>query len=251
MRIVFEKIPVNIELSNEKVLSLEISNHRLFAEICASLREREDDLRRISYSLWNGEKEVKPDQHTIFVESPLNLPWDDKKLNSKFLEHVADEINSDEYRRLRILEAVSTIDKGIFEVVSSLNANYELQSQWDMAKYLKMSHFSAELKGKTFFENQIEFLKFVSDSSFDGVVIFVTLQKFLTKNQLNEWVDQAIFLGLRTLLIEVGAVDYTDARIQKQVVDLLDCSDIISNSDRMDVSLQERFCDNGFGAVTF
>ena len=126
-----------------------------------------------------------------------------------------------------------------------------LQTEWDMAKYLKMSHFSAEKTGRSFFDNQIEFLNFISDVSFRGAVVFVNLKKFFTQEQYVEWLNQAIFLGIQILLIETETSIQDNINENKQVVDLLDCSDIISNQVGMDVSLQGRFCDNGFGAVTF
>ena len=120
-----------------------------------------------------------------------------------------------------------------------------------MAKYLKMSHFSAEKAGRSFFDNQIEFLNFISDASFGGAVIFVNLKKFFTQEQYIEWSNQVIFLGIQTLLIETETSIQDNSKENKQVIDLLDCSDIIFDQVGMDVSLQGRFCDNGFGAVTF
>ena len=120
-----------------------------------------------------------------------------------------------------------------------------------MAKYLKMSHFSAEKAGRSFFDNQIEFLNFISDVSFGGAVVFVNLKKFFTQEQYVEWLNQAIFLGIQILLIETETSIQDNINENKQVVDLLGRSDIISDQVGMDVSLQGRFCDNGFGAVTF
>ena len=114
-----------------------------------------------------------------------------------------------------------------------------------------MSHFSAEKAGRSFFDNQIEFLNFISDVSFGGAVVFVNLKKFFTQEQYVEWSNQAVFLGIQTLLIETETSIQDNINENKQVVDLLDCSDIIFNPGGMDVSLQGRFCGNGFGAVIF
>ncbi len=251
MRIVFSTLPVSVELSDNKVSVLEVKNNHLFAEICNSLLEKDEELREIPFSLWNEDKEIKPEQNILCVDSPLSLPWDDKKLNNKFFEYISKEINLDEHRRLRIVDAVSVINDEIFQVSSGFNASYELQTEWDMAKYLKMSHFSAEKAGRSFFDNQIEFLNFISDVSFGGAVVFINLKKFFTQEQYTEWSNRVIFLGIQTLLIETETSIQDNINENKQVVDLLDCSDIISNPAGMDVSLQGRFCDNGFGAVTF
>ena len=151
MKIVFSDIPVSIELSDKKVSVLEIINNHLFAQICNSLLEKDEESREMSFSLWNEGKEIKPEQNILYVDSPLALPWDDKKLNNRFLEYVSKEINLDEQRRSRIIDAVSVINEEIFQVSSGFNASYELQTEWDMAKYLKMSHFSAEKAGRSFF----------------------------------------------------------------------------------------------------
>lgn len=251
MKIVFLGVPISIELSDKKVSVLEINNNHLFAEICNSLLAKDEELREIPFSLWNEDKEIKPEQNILYVDSPLSLPWDDKKLNNKFLEYVSKEINLDEQRRSRIIEAVSAINEEIFHVSSGFSASYELQTEWDMAKYLKMSHFSAEKAGRSFFDNQIEFLNFISDVSFGGAVVFVNLKKFFTQEQYVEWSNQVVFLGIQTLLIETETSIQDNINENKQVLDLLDCSDTISDSVGMDVSLQGRFCDNGFGAVTF
>lgn len=230
---------------------LEVINNHLFALICSSLLEKDDELRELSFSLWNENKEIKPEQNILYVDSLLSLPWDDKKLNNKFLESVSKEINLDEKRRSRIVDAVSVINKEIFQVSSGFNASYELQTEWDMSKYLKMSHFSAEKAGRSFFDNQIEFLNFISDVSFGGAVVFVNLKKFFTQEQYVEWSNQVIFLGIQTLLIETETSIQDNINENKQAINLLDCSDVILDSVGMDVSLQGRFCDNGFGAVTF
>lgn len=251
MKIVFSDVPVSVELSDKKVSVLEINNNYLFAEICNSLLVKDEELREIPFSLWNEDKEIKPEQYILCVDSPLLLPWDDKKLNNKFLEYVSKEINLDEQRRSRIIDAVSIINEEIFQVSTGFNASYELQTEWDMSKYLKMSHFSAEKVGRAFFDNQIEFLNFISDVSFEGAVVFVNLKNFFTQEQYVEWSNRVIFLGIQTLLIETETSIHDNINENKQAVDLLDCSDIISNPGGMDVSLQGRFCDNGFGAVTF
>lgn len=251
MKIVFSGIPVSVKLSDKKVSVLEINNNHLFAEICNSLLAKDEELREIPFSLWNEDKEIKPEQNILYIDSPLSLPWDDKRLNNKFLEYVSKEINLDEQRRSRIIDAVSVINKEIFQVSSGFNASYELKTEWDMAKYLKMSHFSAEKAGRSFFDNQIEFLNFISDASFRGAVIFVNLKKFFTQEQYVEWSNQVIFLAIQTLLIETETSIQDNSNEHKQVVDLLDCSEIIFDSVGMDVSLQGRFCDKGFGAVTF
>ena len=212
MKIVFSDIPVSIELSDKKVSVLEIINNHLFAQICNSLLEKDEESREMSFSLWNEDKEIKPEQNILYVDSPLSLPWDDKKLNNKFLEYISKEINLDEQRRSRIIDAVSVINEEIFQVSSGFNASYELQTEWDMAKYLK---------------------------------------NFFTQEQYIEWSNQVIFLGIQTLLIETETSIQDNSKENKQVIDLLDCSDIIFDQVGMDVSLQGRFCDNGFGAVTF
>lgn len=251
MKIVFSEIPVSVELTDQKISVLKIINKHLFAQICNSLLEKDEGSREMSFSLWDEDKEIKPEQNILYVDSPLSLPWNDKKLNNKFLEYVSKEINLDEQRRLRIADAVSVINEEIFQVSSGFNASYELQTKWNMSKYLKMSHFSAEKVGRSFFDNQIEFLNFISDVAFRGAVVFVNLKNFFTQEQYAEWSNQAIFLGIQTLLIETETSIQDNINENKQVVDLLDCSDIISNQVRMDVSLQGGFCDNGFGAVTF
>ena len=251
MKIVFSDVPVSVELSDKKISVLEVINNHLFALICSSLLEKDDELRELSFSLWNENKEIKPEQNILYVDSLLSLPWDDKKLNNKFLESVSKEINLDEKRRSRIVDAVSVINKEIFQVSSGFNASYELQTEWDMSKYLKMSHFSAEKAGRSFFDNQIEFLNFISDVSFGGAVVFVNLKKFFTQEQYVEWSNQVIFLGIQTLLIETETSIQDNINENKQAINLLDRSDVILDSVGMDVSLQGRFCDNGFGAVTF
>lgn len=149
MKIVFSDVSVSVELSDKKVSVLEVVNNHLFAQICSSLLEKDEESREMSFSLWNEDKEIKLEQNVLYVDSPLSLPWDDKKLNNKFLEYVSKEINLDEQRRSRIIDAVSVINKEIFQVSSGFNASYELQTEWDMSKYLKMSHFSAEKAGRS------------------------------------------------------------------------------------------------------
>lgn len=129
MKIVFSDISASIELSDKKVSVLEIINNQLFAQICNSLLEKDEESREMSFSLWNEGKEIKPEQNILYVDSPLSLPWDDKKLNNKFLEYVSKEINLDEQRRLRIADAVSVINEEIFQVSSGFNASYELQTE--------------------------------------------------------------------------------------------------------------------------
>lgn len=251
MKIVFSDAPISIDLSDKKVSVLEVTNNHLFALICNSLLEKDEELREMSFSLWNEDKEIKPEQNILYVDSPLSLPWDDKKLNNKFLEYVSKEINLDEQRRSRIIDAVSVINEEIFQVSSGFNASYELQTDWDVSKYLKMFHFTAEKAGRSFFDNQIEFLNFISDVSFGGAVVFINLKKFFTQEQYTEWSNRVIFLEIQALLIETETSIQDNDNENKQVIDLLDCSDIISDPVGMDVSLQGRFCDNGFGVVTF
>ncbi len=61
-----------------------------------------------------------------------------KKLNNRFLEYVSKEINLNEQK---IQESGAALSPLLISSFKWFNASYELQTEWDMAKYLKMSHF--------------------------------------------------------------------------------------------------------------
>lgn len=65
MKIVFSDVPVSVKLSDKKVSVLEVVNNHLFAQICSSLLEKDEESREMSFSLWNEDKEIVTSQKVV------------------------------------------------------------------------------------------------------------------------------------------------------------------------------------------
>ena len=83
MRICFDGFENPIELRWARPFVLEVHNRALFARVCDSLVSCYGEDACEAYSIWDGEREVRPRSAFLVVPDALNLPWESKDLGGR------------------------------------------------------------------------------------------------------------------------------------------------------------------------
>ena len=100
-----------------------------------------------------------------------------------------------------------------------MSASYTFSSGWDVRRYLKAFDFGVVRDGGSLLDNLLEFISFAADMRLERALVFVNLKTFLTEKDLEVLYNQAIFYGVRLLLLENASDDRFCSQERKRVVD--------------------------------
>ena len=88
------------------------------------------------------------------------------------------------------------------------NAHYSFGLEWSLHQSLKACSFGINRSDSvSLFDNLIRFIEFIHDICYRRVLLFVNLEKFLTKNELLELEYQLFFHNLPALFLVQGNED--------------------------------------------
>lgn len=251
MMIRFSGFSDAVEVDARKVSVLEIHNRTLFARVYSALNSQRGVEAVEPYSLWEGEEQRDSAGWFISIQNPCDLPWGHRLLEGALGARLTALVHEDDAVRLMLEERFKALQEDIGKVALQLQSDYAFDLEWDMKRYLKTFGFGVDIvDDEPLFEKQIKFLKTAQDVGLKNVLLFVNLKLFFDKKAIEEIYNQAIFSGLRLLLLETVPDDRLFSGERKYIID----QDLLelwpSEPADSSVSWQEGICSNGFGAVT-
>lgn len=221
MNLVFSGLEGPVRIEPGCVSVLQVENEALFTRIAASLRKGAGADSPEPYSVWDGEREVRPNGWCLFVSDPLNLPWGDQRLLGRAVARMEREFLEDEDMRREVEGAQEAIAAAIMRLTFGMESPYDFRADWDFKKYLKMLGFAAMPRPSgPYVDELIDFLGFMLDIGNDMVLTFVNLKTFLTKNELECFYEHVFYAKLSVLLLENKTDMLMHEHEEKKVVDL-------------------------------
>lgn len=203
MRIVFAGLDSPIELEPGTCSTLEIESQTLFTRAVCSLMSGEGRYADEPYSIWEGDVELKPRDSMLVIDNPIQLPWDERGFTGLVLKRIEREYLEDEDLR-RVLEGLwNAMASQLATLGMGLNADYGFGQGWDFKRYLKFMGFGVSYReGKSFLDNQLNFLSLALDSGDKRALAFVNLKTFLSENEFRLFLKQVFFQKTTVLLLE-------------------------------------------------
>lgn len=220
MRIVFTGLELPIVIEKDSVSVLEIHNHILFSKFCHSLSSLAGHQACEPFSVWDDEgKGIAPKSACLYVGDPFSLPWQERDLAGVLQQRFETMLFEDYVLR----EEVESLGRDIASRVAllgfSLSADYSFGLEWDLRRYLKTFDYDVDRENASLFDSLMMFIKFAADMRFNRVLVFVNLKTFLAENQLELLYKQAVFSGIRMLLLENAEDGRCFALEKKRIVD--------------------------------
>lgn len=221
MNICFSGLQLPIPVDDAAVTVLEVHNKAFFARICQSLASQRGSDAIEPHTFWDeAGKEWKASNCLLVVDTPLDLPWDDRALAGGLANRMAELTHEDADVRQGVEDAFALLQSRLRQVAIMLDSEYAFEVDWELKKYLRTYGFGVELdEDEPLIDKLIKFLMLAKDASLDKAIAFVNLKLFLTKNELEQFYEQAFFAELRLLLVENVEDAITYKRERKLVID--------------------------------
>ena len=221
MRIAFYGLEKSIELTPGRVSVLQVENQALFTRLCSSLRSGEGEGSLEPYSLWNEDVEVKPGDAFLFVDSPFDLPWDDRALAGEMSKRFEKLFLEDEELRGRVDRAAQQMAADIASLGLSMHAGYGFGIEWDVRKFIRAFGFGVDRSQQnTILDSLIDFMSLALDAGLKKPLVFVNLKTFLTESELKSLYEHAFFTSLSVLLLENKVDENVYEHEDKRAIDL-------------------------------
>ena len=221
MRLVFSGFESPVEVTPGRCSTIEVENQTLFTRIAQSLLSGEGRYAAESFSIWEGEDELRPKDTLLVIGNPLSLPWDDRVYMGSIVKRIEREYLQDEDLRRAVEELQGSIATRLMSLGLGMNTDLGFSLEWDLKRYLKFMGFGVSYQGsKSFLDNLLTFLSLALDSADKRVIAFVNLKTFLSKNDFEAFLEQVSFLKTKVLLIENKQDANQYEYEQKRAIDL-------------------------------
>jgi CRISPR-associated protein Csn2 len=221
MRLSFSGLDDPLDIQPGRVTTLEVANAELFSRICVSLREGRGRQAPEPYTLWNDEEELSPKDALIFIESPLELPWNSKSLLGTVIKRFQTALLEDEELRTSIDRSAADIVSKYMSLSMTMHAEYSFEVEWDIQKFAKAFGFGVDRTSQqSILDSCIDFLSLALDAGVNQCIVFVNLKSFLTEKGLEILFEHVFFANILVLLLERWPDDITYAYERKRVIDL-------------------------------
>lgn len=206
MKLTFSGFENSLEIASGQISILQIESIGLFSRVCQSLFSVDEREVLESFSVWNEkEEEVPPKNAFLKVFDPFNLPWGERSIVTSLYEQIDGIMKEDDNIRQKIEAAHYEFENLISELSLRLNGNYSFALEWGISQSLKAYSFGINRDDSIrLFDNLIHFIEMLHDISFKRTLVFVNLEKFLTKNELIELEKQVFFHNIAVLLLIQG-----------------------------------------------
>ena len=252
MRLVFEGFDNALDIVPGRVAVLALENQKLFSRVCESLLSGLGSEAVEPYGLWEGNEKLNQKQAFIPVLSPLELPWKHRVLGARLHKVIEQLLMEDDEARARLDTLALRLASSTTSLAFQLHGSYGFKVEWALADYLKAFGFGVEIEdGNSLFDKLIQFIDFAADMQLREVLLFINLETFLSKNEMEEFDKHVFFQELSVLLLEQRSYDQVCDNESKVHVDqhFLEYATAFQSDGTS--SSQRGFCSNGFGAVTF
>lgn len=221
MRLSFSGLDDPLDIPPGRGTTLEIANAELFSRICLSLREGEGRQALEPYTLWDDDKELSPKDAMIFIESPLELPWNSKPLLGTVIKRFQAALMEDESLRTSIEQSAADIISKYMSLGMTMHAEYDFEIEWDMQRFVKAFGFGVDRSSQqSVLDSCIDFLSLSLDAGVTQCIVFVNLKTFLTKRGLEAFFEHVFFTNIPVLLLERWTDDMIYDHESKRVIDL-------------------------------
>ena len=193
-----------IQIYPHMINVLEIENSVLFSRMCQSLASGLSENAIEPYLLWDESNTAsgKP-METRMILSPLALPWEDRDISGKLYARLESRLSENEVLEEEVEGLFRELCAKSSILSFEMQSDYSFSVEWDYKKFLKSFGFSVTTNDEgTLLENTIRFFELLVDIGYKKLLIFVNLKLYFSEKELLDLYNQAIFLGIRILLLE-------------------------------------------------
>lgn len=220
MRICFDGFENPIELRRAHPFVFEVHNRALFARVCDSMVSCDGEDACEAYTIWDGEREVRPRSAFLVVSDALNLPWESKDLGGRLYSLLQERQLEDEAIRGLFDSRFREMRGLVSRLLVQLEGDYRFGLEWDLQRFLKAFGFTVDFdRGATFIDRLILFLDCCADTRVNKALLFVNLKTFLTEKEVARFYERVFFHELRVLMLENNADMNSYALEDKMIVD--------------------------------
>ena len=186
MEIKHRLIEKKIQFDFETVYYLCIENiqfYRRLTYLCSNGIGNED-----TFMLFNNDEQLQADKTIFFIDNPLKIDFDEKKLNLTIQKDVANSIDVTENENFLILL------NQISEYIESISYDYPLNISYDsemtLPAFLKAFSLGYSVKTDDYLTTLVEKIKILSSVFKYKVFILLNLCDYLTEEEFLSFVEE-------------------------------------------------------------
>ncbi len=224
MKLSILRLGTTINLESSIVSTLQIENRFVFTRVTASLQSEKGEEAVEPYQLTDeSNKPISPKKALFLLNTLPALPLNDRSLLTNLYKNICTQSNESSNTDCSS-EYLNELMQKVFSETSNLThstwGNYDFGLEWNLETLLKAFCFTPLVEDESsLLENSIAFFELLADINFSAPIIFVNAKSFFASHDLEILFEQAIFCGIKLLLLESWNDENNYKNERKTIVD--------------------------------
>lgn len=199
MNLVNAEYGIDIILNEELLNEIVVENPDSFTSIVTQLSQ-ECEGKEHEWILSEDDKILKLDKLAEFIDNPLQIDFNNRKILGKLYSSMLEICNEDVFKKNEInLVFIKHLEK----IINSLPyeyVSYDMEFEW--TNLFKLYNVKIEVESSSLLEKIIEYIKLLSFLCKTKIVVFLNLRSYLDVNKIAELQKMALYYKVSILLVE-------------------------------------------------
>ncbi|MEG2930016.1 MAG: type II-A CRISPR-associated protein Csn2, partial [Oscillospiraceae bacterium] len=200
--IIHTKILENpIVLSKNYVTSIHTTDKHVYSKIAYQLFSLANGIDTDGYILEAGD-EINAAKHTIFIASPFDIEYGNKKIQNAILALVESNINFDVAKKQHLEETYNKLYLEFCRLSEISELGISSSGEMDLKKLAKLFEISVQQeKTYTQLSDILQYLELISELKAAKIIVMTAIKSFFNEDELEEIFKMAIYCQLKLLLV--------------------------------------------------
>lgn len=221
MKLQLMRLGAEIELAPDFVATFQIESRHVFARVVSALLSEQGEDAEEPYLLWGDDQKAFSPKKALMVLNQLpNAPLDDRVILGKLYDHVAEKVAQDNEIEDALVALQGELRECVARAGMGMWGTYDFALNWGLPQFLKaFGYRPRNAEDGSLLEKCIAFFELCTDIGFDKPLVLVNAKSFFTEEEVQTLISQAIFCGIRLLLLESWHDDAIYKNERKTTID--------------------------------
>lgn len=188
------------DFNENKVLSIETNNRRFFLSLVKNLKNIESDVREAAF--YEKDKLLALDKDYLLLLDYFDTEPLTKTINGKVLKNLSAELEKSPEKFLEFSSLIAKLYAFTLTRLDETDIVFESDGERSFDEVLKLFSVSVAQPRGDIFSKILNLVEVAGELGVFKLFVFVNAKSFFVKNELNEIMKMAKYLGVSLMLVD-------------------------------------------------
>lgn len=188
------------DFNENKVLSIETNNRRFFLSLVKNLKNIESDVREVAF--YEKDKLLALDKDYLLLLDYFDTEPLTKTINGKVLKNLSAELEKSPEKFLEFSSLIAKLYAFTLTRLDETDIVFDSDGERSFDEVLKLFSVSVAQPRGDIFSKILNLVEVAGELGVFKLFVFVNAKSFFVKNELNEIMKMAKYLGVSLMLVD-------------------------------------------------